>query len=244
MSIWPDLFGRIPPMGEYHLTRGDQVLGKPFGIALDPGDALLFHIGHMHGSRINQTDQTRFVCSARFTIGKPVLFDKEWYSYMNIDEIPERIGAVVPPCAIQPKRPEIPPPNIDTSTRLPQAVPSYPGGDLGTLVFESGALAPGEVRPLTGDYCVARTNDGVFAFLRYCPHEGSDLAAGYLEGGRLFCPGHNLAIDLNTGRSPCRSLPALVTLPTVDSGLVVRVSGLPQEPAPAEQGLRAVAAIS
>ena len=99
MSIWPELFGKIPPMGEWHIARTDQVLGTPFGCSLNAGDALLFHIGHMHGSRINQTDQTRFVCSARFTAGPPQLFEKPWYSYMHVDGIPEQIGAVVPPCA-------------------------------------------------------------------------------------------------------------------------------------------------
>jgi nitrite reductase/ring-hydroxylating ferredoxin subunit len=227
MSIWPELFGRIPPMGEWHVSRTDQVLGTPFGVSLNAGDALLFHIGHIHGSRINQTDQTRFVCSARFTVGPPILFDKPWYSYMNIDDIPDRIGTAAAPCATDPERPAVPPANIDTANRLPEPVASRPGEIPGTLVFESRSLGIGEVRPLTADYCVARSQDGVFAFSRHCPHEGGDLAAGYIRGDQVYCPGHNLGIDLHTGQSPCRSLPAIHILSPAESDNTVRVAGLP-----------------
>jgi nitrite reductase/ring-hydroxylating ferredoxin subunit len=226
MSIWPELFGKIPPMGEWHITRTDQVLGRPFGVSLNAGDALLFHIGHMHGSRINQTDQTRFVISARFTVGPPVLFDKPWYSYMNIDDIPERIGAVTPPCATVSERPAVPPSNIDTADRLPQPVSARPGELPGMLVFDSSAVAIGEVRPLTDEYCVARTEEGVFAFSRRCPHEGADLAAGYIEDNQLRCPAHSLAIDLHTGQSRCRSLPAIRTLSPTEFDNQVRVTGI------------------
>ena len=226
MSIWPELFGRIPPMGEWHVSRTDQVLGKPFGVSLNAGDALLFHIGHIHGSRINQTEQTRFVCSARFTIGPPVLFDKPWYSYMSIDDIPEKIGKATPPCATDPERPAAPTENIDTADRLPARVMFDPGAEPGTLVFESHSLDIGQIRPLTAEYCVARSQDGVFVFSRYCPHEGGDLAAGYLEGNRVYCPAHNLGIDLHTGQSPCRSLPAIHVALALESNNTVQVTGL------------------
>jgi hypothetical protein len=144
MSFWPEMFGRIPPMGKWHVARNDQVLGTPFGVALHAGDALLFHIGHIHGSRINQTAQTRVVCSSRFTVGSPVLFDKPWYSYMNVDDIPDRIGKASPPCATDPERPAAPPSDIDTADRLPAAVAARAGEVPGTLVFDSGSLCIGE----------------------------------------------------------------------------------------------------
>lgn len=224
MSFWPEMFGRIPPMGEWHVARPDQVLGRPFGVALNAGDALLFHIGHMHGSRINQTNQTRFVCSARFTVGRPVLFDKPWYSYMNIDDIPERMGAVTPPCAVDPERPGLPPSDIDTAGRLPEPVLPRRSDVSGAPAFDSALLGMGEVRPLNADYCVARTGNGVFAFSRRCPHEGADLAAGYVEGTHLHCPAHDLAIDLRTGQSPCRSLRAIRTLGLQETAGTVRLT--------------------
>jgi nitrite reductase/ring-hydroxylating ferredoxin subunit len=223
MSIWPELFGRIPPMGEWHVSRKDQVLGRPLGVSLNAGDALLFHIGHVHGSRINQTDQTRFVLSARFTVGPPLLFDKPWYSYMNLDDIPDRIGAVVPPCAVSTERPALPPENIDTSDRLPASVSAVFDEASESLVFESRALAHGEVRPLNSHYCVARTGDGVVAFSRRCPHEGGDLAAGHIDGSKIHCPEHHLGVDLRTGRSSCRSLAAITVLPATEVNGCVRV---------------------
>jgi nitrite reductase/ring-hydroxylating ferredoxin subunit len=239
MSFWPDMFGKMPPMGEWHIARTDQVLGTPFGTSLNPGDALLFHIGHMHGSRINQTEQTRVVCSARFTAGEPELFDKPWYSYMHVDGIPDQIGKAVPRCATDSVRPATPPSDIDTADRLPKPVPSRPGELPGTLVFEASSLGPGEVRPLTDRYCVARTEEGVFAFSRRCPHEGADLAAGYTEGARIFCAWHNLGIDLHTGQSPCRSLPPIEKLAVTESNDSVQVAGLQSEPASGLRGLLA-----
>ena len=54
--------------------------------------------------------------------------------------------------------------------------------------------------------CVVRTERGVFALPRRCPHEGADLAYGELRDGVLRCPWHNLPIDPETGAQPCRSL--------------------------------------
>lgn len=222
MSIWPEFFGEMPPMGEWHICRTDQVLGRPFGVELRAGDALLFHIGHIHGSRINQTGQTRFVCSARFTVGRPVLFDKPWYSYMSIDDIPEGIGVATPPCATEVVRPEVPPKTVDTSGRLPATVDAVQDGD-GYVAVKVDELAVGAVRPLTDEYCVARTANGVVAFGRRCPHEGADLAAGYIQDGRVYCPGHNLGIDLETGASPCRSLRKIVVVKAEEADGLARV---------------------
>lgn len=54
--------------------------------------------------------------------------------------------------------------------------------------------------------CVVRTERGLFALSRRCPHEGADLAYGRLRAGVLRCPWHNLPIDPETGAQPCRSL--------------------------------------
>ena len=67
-------------------------------------------------------------------------------------------------------------------------------------------LAIGEVRGVTASICVVRTERGVFALPRRCPHEGADLAYGIVRDGRLRCPWHNLPIDPETGAQPCASL--------------------------------------
>jgi nitrite reductase/ring-hydroxylating ferredoxin subunit len=67
-------------------------------------------------------------------------------------------------------------------------------------------LAVGEVRGVSPSVCVVRTERGVFALPRRCPHEGADLAYGLVRDGRLRCPWHNLPIDPETGAQPCASL--------------------------------------
>lgn len=73
-------------------------------------------------------------------------------------------------------------------------------------VVDLGDLAVGEVRGVTPNICVVRTERGVFALARRCPHEGADLAHGIVRDGRLRCPWHNLPIDPETGAHPCASL--------------------------------------
>jgi nitrite reductase/ring-hydroxylating ferredoxin subunit len=73
-------------------------------------------------------------------------------------------------------------------------------------VVDLDNLACGEVRALSRDVIVVRTAAGVRALPRACPHEGADLALGYLDGDSLHCAWHNLPIDVDTGAQPCRTL--------------------------------------
>lgn len=69
------------------------------------------------------------------------------------------------------------------------------------------ALEPGSVRAVSQTLCAARTDGGdVVVFRRSCPHQGADLASGYVEGSTLHCPWHNLPIDLDSGSSPYQTL--------------------------------------
>ena len=44
---------------------------------------------------------------------------------------------------------------------------------------------------------------------RFCPHAGADLADGFVDGGRIVCPWHNVPFDPDTGASPCPALKPL-----------------------------------
>jgi nitrite reductase/ring-hydroxylating ferredoxin subunit len=71
-------------------------------------------------------------------------------------------------------------------------------------------LQPHTIQVKDAHTCIARTENGVVEFPRYCPHEGADLAQGYIEDGKLYCPWHSLAFELKTGAYNCsafRSLP-------------------------------------
>jgi nitrite reductase/ring-hydroxylating ferredoxin subunit len=52
-----------------------------------------------------------------------------------------------------------------------------------------------------GHYVVGNVNGEVFALSRRCRHLGADLANGSLDDeGRLVCPWHQSAYDVETGR--------------------------------------------
>lgn len=48
--------------------------------------------------------------------------------------------------------------------------------------------------------CLIRLEDRLFAASARCPHAGADLSAGWCENGRLVCPYHRHAFNLETGR--------------------------------------------
>ena len=62
-----------------------------------------------------------------------------------------------------------------------------------------------------------------FAIDDRCPHQGSSLGRGKLEGAIVTCPSHNFRVDVSTGRNP--KFPALRvrTFPTVVEDGVVTV---------------------
>lgn len=48
--------------------------------------------------------------------------------------------------------------------------------------------------------CLIRHQDQLYATSVRCPHAGADLSGGWCEGGRLICPYHRHAFDLQNGR--------------------------------------------
>lgn len=48
--------------------------------------------------------------------------------------------------------------------------------------------------------CVIRNGDQLHATSARCPHAGADLSGGWCEQGRLICPYHRHAFDLESGR--------------------------------------------
>lgn len=50
--------------------------------------------------------------------------------------------------------------------------------------------------------CVAKFNDGVFAFAYTCPHAGGFLANGYIDAlGNIVCPLHRYKYSMVNGRN-------------------------------------------
>lgn len=48
--------------------------------------------------------------------------------------------------------------------------------------------------------CIIRHQHKVYATSVRCPHAGADLSGGWCEAGRVICPYHRHAFDLETGR--------------------------------------------
>jgi nitrite reductase/ring-hydroxylating ferredoxin subunit len=48
--------------------------------------------------------------------------------------------------------------------------------------------------------CLVYTGTEAFALGSICPHAGADLSKGWCENGKLICPFHRYAYDLQTGK--------------------------------------------
>ena len=48
--------------------------------------------------------------------------------------------------------------------------------------------------------CLIRQESELYATSARCPHAGADLSGGWCESGRLICPYHRHAFDLQSGR--------------------------------------------
>jgi nitrite reductase/ring-hydroxylating ferredoxin subunit len=57
------------------------------------------------------------------------------------------------------------------------------------------------------DLAVFRRGGRLFALENACPHEGTALADGELDGDHLICPGHGFRFNLRTGA--CSDAPDL-----------------------------------
>lgn len=208
MSVFPEFYGQHLPCTEADggVLPG-QYLGPPVTMALDPGDAWIFETVQLHGSTINQTDDTRFVISFRVTPEAPRYRSRPWYNYVR----PADCTAEGPP----PKfidyskgPPERGPTTLDTGPLMPGPIPADFLSD-GRIVVSSSMVLEGRIRPVNEDICVTRVEGRPVAFYRGCPHEGADLAGASIRAGQIVCPWHGLRMSALDGRSGCRSLPAL-----------------------------------
>jgi nitrite reductase/ring-hydroxylating ferredoxin subunit len=226
MSVYPDFYGHFLPFNpDDGNIRPDQYLGRPITMALDPGDAWIFETQHVHGSTINQTNDTRLVISFRLTREMPRFRTKKWYNYVR----PSDCTTEGPPlCAIDYRElPDRGPITLDTSARLPPPVAATARPD-GAIEIPSGMVPEGEIRPVNANLCVARVMGNPIAFFRGCPHEGADLAGGAVSGGQIVCPGHGLRMNTVDGHSGCRVLNPLDLVPCAEGEGVIVIAPIPE----------------
>jgi nitrite reductase/ring-hydroxylating ferredoxin subunit len=202
--------------------RLDAPLRPPLNFTLEAGDALVFHANHLHASELNRTDETRYVVSFRLVLGKPHFPRGHHHEYLHAGLA--RAGGLRRLLAAVPARLQTSF-ALDRARRLASKVIGKGArrGEAraagarderlsakGSVSLPVDALPVGSVQAIASDACVARLADSRFiAFGRHCPHEGADLACGFIQGGRLVCPWHNLVFDPASGASACTSLPSL-----------------------------------
>lgn len=219
MTIYPENYE-----GEYKFQRsGDiadgQKLNKTMSFDLFPGDVILFHTDHVHGSELNRTNETRFAISCRLSIDKPVFPQVHHHAYVHsgwqrsavlrpFAEVPAMFQpSFIKGLAVRARNKLMP-----TAISEPQVdAPEVIGTKVGDRIEVSlAAVAVGSVHGVSAALCVARLSETeVVALTRRCPHAGGDLANGWIDGDNVVCPWHNLPFDAESGRSPCNTLPRL-----------------------------------
>lgn len=220
MTVYPENYE-----GEYKFKRsGDiadgQKLNKTMTFDLHPGDVIMFHTDHVHGSELNRLQETRFAISCRLSVDKPIFPQLHHHQYVNSNWARSSAlgGLAKVPAMMQPSYVS----SLAIRARnklIPSMAPGDPDVDapevIGTKVGDVVEVAlsdlpVGTVRGASPALCVARLSETeVVALTRRCPHAGGDLANGWVDGDKVVCPWHNLPFTGETGASPCQTLPKL-----------------------------------
>jgi nitrite reductase (NADH) small subunit len=72
------------------------------------------------------------------------------------------------------------------------------------ILAQSELPQAGMVRDVTvagRSLCVANVNGAICVLDGTCPHEGGPLGEGTIEDGRVVCPWHSYAFDVQTGEA-------------------------------------------
>ena len=199
-----------------NISDGEQ-LHKAQSFDLHPGDVVLFHTDHVHGSELNRLNETRFAISFRMSFDKPQFQNLHYHPYVYSDWENKAVLAQLPALA-QPSyaRSLVKRtvkklfPALERKQPLPKdaEIIGQKSGD--TIRVSLTDVPVGAVRGVSKALCVARLNETeVVAMTRRCPHQGGDLVNGWIDGENVVCPWHNLPFCAKEGQSDCSSLPKL-----------------------------------
>ena len=220
MTIYPQNYRGVYVFQNSGNIADGQKLNQPWTFDLQPGDVIMFHTDHVHGSELNRINETRFAISCRLTIDKPEFPQLHYQDYIHAGW--NRAKMLRPlamlPAKLQPSyfkslarrlRNKVTP-AMARGEPLPLAAENI-GTRVGDLIeVPLDRVEAGSIHGISGALCVARlSKTKVVAMSRRCPHSGADLANGWVDGQQVVCPWHNLPFDTATGKSPCKVLPAL-----------------------------------
>jgi nitrite reductase/ring-hydroxylating ferredoxin subunit len=209
-----------------------RCLGRSISFDLESGDIIFFHGETLHSSELNVTSETRYVVTNRFTLNQPRFKEHEqwqtWYDSALLGTALRRL-AVWPTYAAKDYllyklknnrllrkllKPKVVP------SAEPVALPTVDAAGAGD-VLRLNDMPVGEIRALTKDRCILKSEHGFVAFSRFCPHEGADLAHAVYVDGHIQCPWHHLSFNAITGQQPCQSLRHLKMFPVNAADLSV-----------------------
>jgi len=205
-----------------------QALSRPVTFDLEPGDAILFHSDHLHGSELNVTDSTRFAISNRITFSKPHFPYGHYHSYLHaclasgplrwLAQTPANLQFSYFADRLRRLLHKIGIVKLAGSGQASSGDEAAGGGQKLNIVqpvdadgsFALADFPPGTIRAISESVCVARLGaDEAVALSRRCTHAGGDLASGWIADARPVCPMHNLSYDPKTGSAACAALSSL-----------------------------------
>jgi nitrite reductase/ring-hydroxylating ferredoxin subunit len=211
MTIYADDWGKVYPRGAEHV-REDQRLSPPLEVTCSAGDVILFHSQHLHAGVLNRTDRTRVVLTTRVVLeppehprfGSTLVYYPAWLVRAGLRSTRlVRVLDMVRPVNLLRK----------LEMRLANGRPGEEDGRLRVLdrilarhwfpriTDQSiGANAPNPgIEVVDSDRIRVTTGGQSYVLSRRCPHQGGDLACGYVKQGLVHCPLHDQPFDPRTG---------------------------------------------
>jgi nitrite reductase/ring-hydroxylating ferredoxin subunit len=192
-------------------------LPKPVKISLQDGSLLLFNPEMLHSTHVNTSDETRIVVSPRLNPKAPTFSEVEsmhadrkyfWISSLDVEKgIFD--NAVVFPRDEYMGEPKLLKDTAKLTKPLSIKVKQPLKRDVSIDVGESSLLKVGDKMLVefsnNVEVIVVRNAKGLQALAARCPHVGINLIDGYHDDNAIFCPGHGLKFDLETGKSSCNA---------------------------------------
>jgi hypothetical protein len=175
MMLVPHSTDYLPKFADNEIVPGcDTYPERQYLTQMSTGDALLFRAELMHGSILNQTENTRFAFSMRCTVEEPDFHRDFMYNYVRIA------------------------PTFSNLTRLKVAARSSfepASRDESFADFGPQERPLREISREENGELIVNTPEGEKTFCARCPHQGVPLRDGRLENGRIVCSQHQLRVD-------------------------------------------------
>ena len=210
-----------PKVNKYHLThtinpsyvKDGYRLGKITSIGLKDGELLAFDPEILHGTRLNNSDDTRIVFSGRLNPEKPKFYENtmavEYPHWLRSDEV--RKGNYDKTFTFfrkdnlsRPKKEKVLKKEVLKKINIDSKISP-------NKIFKfrnSNSLKKQKVFKIifkNTELTVIKKSRKFLVFNSLCPHLKYDLSFGHVEKFKITCPGHGLNFDLKKGVSECKS---------------------------------------